>query len=114
MHFLVHLLLNVNSPRLFGHNLWNDNGENAVLQASLDIFKLHPPWETESSLKLSNGAFADPVLEARLCSFLGLSRRCCLSGGTSRRLGSLGSLTLSTRINIFVFNAGFVVAGRFL
>lgn len=83
-------LLNGDLLRLSGLRLRNDDAENAILEAGLDIVVVDWGWEGEGAMVLANRAFSDPVATGILRFLLHL----LFTSGSYGRLSLLGALTL--------------------
>lgn len=59
-------LLDVDLARLGSLSLGDDNAQDAVLEAGLDIILVDASWEGERAVELANRTLADPVFGLRV------------------------------------------------
>jgi len=77
-------------------HLWNNNRQDAILHAGLDIIMVNRIWEGEAAGKFANAAFRDPI------GMLGFVFRDIFASGGSH-FGARGGLSLLTG---FLFATG--------
>src|ERR1700712_5455095 len=102
-------LLNNNSPGRWYDSFGDDDGEDAVLQAGLDVLLLDSDWEFEAAAEGSGATFRDPVLglfdwcfwcrRFRVGDCVGL---CNFLGGAGDSL-SVGFTRLADQLSIIFF-----------